>query len=107
MPERSWVLKDEYWIDFCSQVFNLKNYTGPSVNETNKYYGGLNITGSNIFFMTASEDPWQHAGMRSIHDPSLQKDMRAYHIECQDCGHCIDLHADKTSDPKSLTEGRA
>lgn len=74
---------------------------------SNEYFGGLDITGSNIFFLTASEDPWQYAGMIEIHDPLVQKDMVAFHIDCVDCGHCIDLHSSSPTDPASLTQGRS
>jgi hypothetical protein len=39
------------------------------VDVTNGIYKGLDIQGSNIMFLTQSEDPWQGAGMKVIHDP--------------------------------------
>jgi len=32
--------------------------------------------------------------------------MKAFYIECTDCGHCIDLHTPKDSDPEILKKGR-
>ena len=69
-------------------------------------FGGLEITGENIFFLNAIEDPWQYAGMLEIHDPVKQKDMQAERINCTDCGHCVDLKASSPSDPPELTKAR-
>lgn len=78
----------------------------PSVDYVNSNFGGLDITGENIFFMTASEDPWQGACMVELHDPVKQKDMVAHHITCPDCSHCVDLHAPAPDDPTELTQAR-
>ena len=45
--------------------------------------------------------------MTKIHNPELQKDMKAWHIVCEDCSHCIDLHAPDPKDAQNLTDGRA
>ena len=81
----------------CQRVFDV-TIPPPAIEFTNNYFGGLNITGSNIFFMNAIEDPWRYAGMQKIHDPVLQKDMRAHLIDCKDCAHCVDLHGDNYYD---------
>jgi hypothetical protein len=54
---RSSSLNASYWIDFCKSVFS-EDIATPAVDATNAHYGGLNITGKNIYFLTASEDPW-------------------------------------------------
>lgn len=66
----------------------------------------MEITGSRIFFATASEDPWQYAGMTSIYDQDKQYDMVAHHINCVDCGHCVDLQTPNEKDPADLTLAR-
>ena len=78
----------------------------PDVSDVNSHFGGMDITGSNIVFMTAIEDPWQGSQMVSIHDPVVQKEMVAYHIDCTDCSHCVDLHSPSASDPPALTNAR-
>lgn len=74
------------------------------VDRTNSVFGGLEITGDNIFFANAAEDPWQWAGMRSIHDPEVQSTMEAEIINCGDCGHCMDLHSQVDTNPPQLTQ---
>ena len=73
-PLRSFDLELPYWHDFCKYIFDPAL---PATKDgwTNQYFGGLNIEGDNIFFFTASEDPWQYCGMRTIHNPAKQQNM--------------------------------
>lgn len=64
---RSNSLDHEFWIDYCQRIFSV-NISAPAIAFTNTYFGGMEITGSRIFFATASEDPWQYAGMTSIYN---------------------------------------
>jgi hypothetical protein len=32
--------------------------------------------------------------------------MTAFHVDCDDCSHCVDLHAPSDSDAQSLKDGR-
>jgi len=52
-----------WWIGYCQAIFS-SDFKHPDAAGRNKHYGGLNITGKNVFFFTASEDPWKYAGMR-------------------------------------------
>lgn len=89
---RSGLVSDKYFNDLCQDIFESKIKYGPAVAENNAWFHGLDITGSNILFMTASDDPWKHAGMIELkHPESSQKDMVAHHVECVDCAHCVDL----------------
>ena len=98
---RSYTLDADFWLDYCQRIFSPE-IAPPAVDATNNLYGGLEITGKNIYFLTASEDPWQFAGMKSIQDPDTQSEMKAWHIECEDCGHCIDLKQYDINDPEDL-----
>ena len=66
-PMRSTLINPTYWLNQCKYIFNLTS-SGPAVDFYNNLYGGLNITGKNIVFVNAAEDPWQYAGMRKIHN---------------------------------------
>mmetsp|Transcript_48167 Transcript_48167/g.35355 ORF Transcript_48167/g.35355 Transcript_48167/m.35355 type:complete len:90 (-) Transcript_48167:36-305(-) len=66
----------------------------------------MEIKGSNIVFANAIEDPWQYAGMRSIYDPETQSEMTAVLIDCDNCGHCVDLGTPSDSDPEALIAAR-
>ena len=68
-PMRSNFIGPQYWSPFCEAVFGAEYATDPDVNYYNTLYKGLNITGKNIVFANAIEDPWQYAGMREIEDP--------------------------------------
>jgi hypothetical protein len=77
---RSYLINSEFWLDYCKRIFG-DQLEGPKVDYTNSLFGGMEITGSNIYFANANEDPWQWAGMREIHDPVNQSDMKAVLIE--------------------------
>ena len=34
-------------------------------------------------------------------------DLRAWHIECENCAHCVDLHASSDDDPQNLSDARS
>lgn len=104
-PSRSQAIAPEYWLNLCKKVFS-EDMKPPTVAEHNKKYGGLDIKGDNIFFFTAADDPWQYAGMTKIHDPIKQAGMKAFYVDCPDCGHCIDLHTPLETDPEILQKGR-
>jgi len=66
---RSQEINIDYWPDYCSRVFG-EDLPANHAEKTNKVYGGLNITGKNIFFANSQEDPWQWAGMRELTNPN-------------------------------------
>lgn len=63
-PMRSQLLGPDYWLKWCKDIFNT-TIGPPAVDWYNQLYGGLNITGENIVFANAIEDPWKYAGLRS------------------------------------------
>ena len=56
-----------YWLAYCKIIFG-NNTAPPAIDYIMSYTGGLEITGENIYFANAIEDPWQWAGMRSINN---------------------------------------
>ena len=65
---RSVALDDDYWEEYCRDIFG--DFTpSPAVREINRFYGGLDIKGDNIYFLNGSEDPWQFAGMTELKHP--------------------------------------
>lgn len=71
-----------------------------TTDQTNKVYGGLDITGDNIFFLNGSEDPWQYSAMRELQHPdTTQKTMEAFFIDCDSCAHCVDFHTPEDGQP--------
>eukprot|EP00356_Strombidium_inclinatum_P012118 CAMPEP_0170503182 /NCGR_PEP_ID=MMETSP0208-20121228/43922_1 /TAXON_ID=197538 /ORGANISM="Strombidium inclinatum, Strain S3" /LENGTH=81 /DNA_ID=CAMNT_0010782699 /DNA_START=1 /DNA_END=242 /DNA_ORIENTATION=+ len=53
-------MNSTFWRKRCEDLFT-KDIPEPKSDWYNEKYGGLNITGSNIYFFTASEDPWRFA----------------------------------------------
>ena len=102
---RSQVISFDFWPDYCQRIFGIP--MDASTDKTNKIYGGLDITGDNIFFLNGSEDPWQYAAMREIQHPdTTQKNMTAQYIECDSCAHCVDLHTPQEGQAQSLTDAQ-
>ena len=98
-------LRDEsvnlkYHLDQCAKVFGKHMF--PSSREMNAKYGGEFPTAHNVFYSDFSDDPWQRASV--WFSPS---DSQPYHLAmCDNCGHCMDLHAPSESDPAPLVESR-
>lgn len=53
---------------------------------TNLLMGKTNMRVDNIIFTNGGEDPWKWASIVKDLPP-----MKAFEIDCVDCGHCIDL----------------
>ena len=102
---RSSLIDANYWVPYCEAIFG--KIGEPNIDYYIKKYGGLDITGNNIVFANAIEDPWQWAGMRQLQDPTkTQKNMKAILIDCNDCGHCVDLSTPSETDTPGLTLAR-
>ena len=105
-PMRSMELEMPFWSYYCKAIFG-EDIGEPEIGKVNKLYGGLDITGDNIFFLNGSEDPWQYAAMREIQHPeTTQRTMQAAYIECDTCGHCVDFHTPEDNQPEALTKAQ-
>ena len=45
------------------------------------------MKGSRIIFSNAREDPWKHASILTTQNHEIE----IVDIDCEDCGHCVDL----------------
>lgn len=63
-PMRSALINADYWVPYCEAIFG--QIGEPKIDYYITKYGGLDITGDNIVFANAIEDPWQWAGMRQL-----------------------------------------
>jgi hypothetical protein len=109
-PEESkrlrWIGMDlDYWRSYCQKAFDHPLY--PNTKHTNFLSGGYEIGkhASNIFFSQGSDDPWKWAGIQ-FEEQVTQDSLEVGIIDCEDCGHCTDLHAAKDDDPAILKEIR-
>uniref|UniRef100_G3U5I9 Serine protease 16 n=1 Tax=Loxodonta africana TaxID=9785 RepID=G3U5I9_LOXAF len=96
-------LPTRYYVKRCSDVFGPKfNYDSmvQGVMSTNKYYGGLNVTGSKIIFSNGSNDPWCHLGITK----DISADLRAVVIKGQT--FCDDMLQPQDTDSAELKQAR-
>ena len=87
----------------CQAVFS-KDIALPAADATNDHYGGLDIVGEHIYFLTAIEDPWKYAGKRVAGEGDDKNGV--WHIDCHGCAHCVDLHAPDDDDDENLSQAR-
>ena len=94
----------QFWLDHCKNIFG-QDLSPPTTDAVNKYYGGLDIKGDNIFFLNGSEDPWHYAAMPADlpHADTYQSTMKSVWIHCDQCGHCVDFDSPVESQPANLT----
>lgn len=74
----------------------------PDTAAFNAKYGGSHPKATNVFFINASGDPWQWAGVRR----TLSKSQQAYLMVGPDVGHCRDLHGPTSTDPVDVKAAR-
>jgi len=62
------------------------------------------MKGDNIFFLVGSEDPWQFANMRELQHPkTTQSTMHTFYMNCESCGHCMDILPPYEGQPDAIT----
>lgn len=99
-PMRGHNVGIDYWEEFCERVYGIQIF--PDTHHYNTRFGAKGLKASKIIFTNGSEDPWKHAGITETDDPNLIP----IEIVCDDCSHCVDLHADSPTDAPTLTAAR-
>ncbi|OTF76646.1 Serine carboxypeptidase S28-like protein [Euroglyphus maynei] len=82
-------------IDIYGPEFN-KNFIERSIDFTNNFYGGFNLTVSNVMFINGRIDPWHALGVLNDINPTA----KAYVMK--ETAHCADMYPDSEQDPSSL-----
>jgi hypothetical protein len=91
----------DFFTDQCSQVFGISPAdVSSAVNRTNNFYGGKNVTGTNIVFPNGSIDPWHALSITS----NLGATVKAVFIE--GTAHCANMYPPRDSDLQQLTAAR-
>jgi hypothetical protein len=98
---RSQLLEHEYWIDYCKAIFG--DEVTIRAKETNINYGSTDIISTNTYFVNGGEDPWQWASLLS---PKKELNIRVSLLQCENCGHCVELYNEKNDDSKELKQVR-
>jgi len=90
----------EYWKENCRNGFGIELF--PNTDHWNTRYGGKGIVATKIIFTNGGEDPWQHSGVTESDNPTFFPIV----IDCDTCGHCVDLGGDFSTDSPVLTAAR-
>ena len=90
----------DYHLRQCAKVFGQWMY--PTSEAINNRFGGDAPIAHNVYYSDFSDDPWLRASV----DYPVSSDQPFYRVQCDDCGHCKDLHAPADSDPQALKDQR-
>ena len=101
---RSKLIKPEFWYEYCGRIFEGFEYKQPDVTQAVTEFAGVEIRGTNTFFVNGKEDPWQWASVKQV-DSSIGQISRL--LDCVDCGHCTELKNQKDSDPQAVKDVQA
>lgn len=86
----------------CADIFDKDLFFQifDNVDDTNRYYGGWNISTTRVVFPNGQLDPW--------HAMSVTKDISAEATAIYIFGtaHCADMYPDDYLDPPQLSEAR-
>ena len=100
------VLPVERIDDYCTRWFPSLSVEQVllAIDQTNIYFGGLQLPGDNIVFSNGFYDPWHRL---SIYSPVLNPDgterIGALNVQA---GHCAIMNAPTDQDPPSLVQAR-
>ncbi|KAH9424548.1 serine-type peptidase [Dermatophagoides pteronyssinus] len=86
-------------IDIYGSEFN-KNFLEKSIQFTNNFYGGYNLTVSNVMFINGLIDPWHALGILEDLNPTAKA------LVMKKTAHCADMYPDSSEDPSELKSTR-
>ena len=93
----------DFFVKMCSDVFGTKfnlDLLKRGIDITNREYGSLNISVTNVVFVHGSLDPWHALGVTK----DLSKEAPAILIE--GTSHCANLYPESKDDPQGLKDAR-
>ncbi|XP_017480308.1 PREDICTED: putative serine protease K12H4.7 [Rhagoletis zephyria] len=93
----------DFFVQQCVDIFGSKfnkHFIEKSIDFTNSFYGGFNLTLSNVLFPNGLIDPWHALGVLHPISPTAQP------LIIPQTSHCADMYPDSDIDPQSLKEAR-
>lgn len=90
-------------VAYCAMIFDIPNFA-PDIENTNEYYGGYDLQGSNILFTNGLLDPWHLLSIIEDQTPTKESSVQAVTYEA---GHCAPMTKPTANDPPSLKAARA
>ena len=97
---RNTIVDLDYHLKQCEAVFGIPMF--PSSIEMNKRYGGAEPNANHVFYSDFSDDPW----LRASPNYSISDTQPMFLSQCDDCGHCKDLHTPTEEDPEPVKQSR-
>ena len=97
---RSQKVNLQFYRKFCQDVFGIPLW--PDADAINLELGGLDLQATNLIMANGGEDPWQWASKTTS-----SGDIDSIYIDCDDCGHCVDLIIPSGDEPQQLKDARA
>ncbi|KAI8115628.1 putative serine protease F56F10.1 [Lucilia cuprina] len=93
----------DFFIKQCMDIYADSmdaKYLNSVVEETNKYYGGLKPSTTNVLYVHGSIDPWHALGLVNAKNPKTPT------IFIEGTAHCANMYEPIKSDPPQLVEAR-
>ncbi len=91
----------DFYMDICTDVFDILPENLHNIeNRTNHFYGGRNVTGTNIVFPNGSIDPWHALSVLT----DIGSTVHARYIT--GTAHCANMYPPRDSDLQELTAAR-
>eukprot|EP00088_Acartia_fossae_P038980 TRINITY_DN4052_c1_g3_i2.p1 TRINITY_DN4052_c1_g3~~TRINITY_DN4052_c1_g3_i2.p1 ORF type:complete len:487 (+),score=107.90 TRINITY_DN4052_c1_g3_i2:51-1511(+) len=87
----------------CSDIFGPKfdiKLINKGVEDTNTYYGGLDIEVTNTVFVHGTTDPWHAMGITQTNKSGMEA------ILIPGTAHCANMYPPSKQDPQELTSAR-
>ena len=89
-----------FWKGYCTRAFGRETY--PDTKLWNLRYGAKKPAVSKVIYMNGDEDPWKQAGI--IESKNIF--IHTYHLQCDNCAHCVDLRSPTDGAPKEVDSAR-
>eukprot|EP00928_Gymnodinium_smaydae_P019144 TRINITY_DN17317_c0_g2_i1.p1 TRINITY_DN17317_c0_g2~~TRINITY_DN17317_c0_g2_i1.p1 ORF type:complete len:525 (-),score=88.27 TRINITY_DN17317_c0_g2_i1:74-1591(-) len=106
---RSFMVNMTYMVNQCYEIFGQDIFSNTpadagavefATNAINAKLGGAQPTATNVFYSNFADDPWMEASVMPPRDVDASQPYAL--ANCDDCGHCNDLHAPSDDDPAEL-----
>lgn len=94
----------DFYRKWCNDAYKVDKDVFPKTEVTEAYWGGLNINVDHLIMTNGEEDPWKRASI--LKNNGKNSKITLIEIPCENCAHCVDLHAPSANDAPALTAAR-
>lgn len=105
IPARPWgnIVPVKFFEKMCSDIFGPKfgiSLLDKGIEETNREYGGLDLSVTNVVFVHGTIDPWHAVGRVTSNSAECPA------ILVPGTAHCANMYPEREEDPGELKEAR-